>query len=259
MRESKERAGGGCINGVVRRDQREAGMRHLGVSVLCLVFLSQAAAGCATMSEEQKGTTIGAGAGAVLGGLTGALLDKKNPGRGAAFGAAAGAALGGAAGWGIGAYRAKQVKTREQAADDLNYRPQQGIVTRLDGTSVIPQQARPGDEVMLQAQYVILGPSQNVQVKVKETRTILFNNEPVKQMEKETMLGFGAHNLQQLITLPRTAAEGRYTVVTTVQPINVGAGRKDEGQAAFVIGTGPAPATAASADHRGQQSKRERL
>jgi outer membrane lipoprotein SlyB len=224
-------------------EQREAAMRRSGATLLCLVFLGQAVAGCATMSEEQKGAAIGAGAGAVLGGLAGALLDSKNPGRGAALGAAAGTVLGGAAGWGIGAHRAKQVKTREQATADLNYRPEQGLVTRLDGTSVIPQQVRPGDQVMLQTQYVILAPPQSGPVKVKETRTIFFNNQLVKQFEKETVLEFGTHNLQQVITLPNTAAEGPYTVVTTVQPVTVASARKAEGQAGFVVGGGTASPT----------------
>jgi len=219
-------------------------MRRLGVAVLCFVFFGQAVAGCASMSEEQKGATIGAGAGAILGGVAGAVLDKKNPGRGAAIGAAAGAALGGAAGWGVGAYRAKQVKTCEQAAADLNYRPEQGVVTRVDGTSVIPQRARPGDQLTLQAQYVVQVPSHEGQVKVKETRTIFFNNQPVKQMEKETMLACGAYVQQQLITLPMTAAEGPYTVVTTVQPLSVTTARKGQGQATFVVGAEAASATA---------------
>jgi hypothetical protein len=83
-------------------------MKRSGATLLCLVVLGQAVAGCATMSEVQKGATIGASTGAVLGGIAGALLDKKNPGRGAALGVAAGAALGGAAGWGRPVSRRRQ-------------------------------------------------------------------------------------------------------------------------------------------------------
>jgi hypothetical protein len=140
-------------------------------------------------------------------------------------------------------------KTREQATADLNYRPEQGIVTRLDSTSAIPQQVRPGDQLMLQSQYVILAPAQSGQVKVKETRAIFFNNQLVKQFEKETMLEPGAHNLQQLITLPSSAAEGPYTVVTTVQPVSVASPGK-EAQAGFVVGVRTASATATTSSAR---------
>lgn len=59
--------------------------------VVAAVFIS----GCATMSP---GTKTGAGVGGVLGGVTGALIDKDNPWRGGIIGAAAGAIIGGTIG-----------------------------------------------------------------------------------------------------------------------------------------------------------------
>ena len=59
--------------------------------------------GACANSEQTLGgydkTVIGAGTGAVLGGVAGAVLDKKHRGRGAAVGAAAGAAVGGGVGY----------------------------------------------------------------------------------------------------------------------------------------------------------------
>lgn len=60
------------------------------VIIAILVFTSFGLLGCATKQGYQ-----GAGAGAVLGGIAGALIDSKNPWRGTVIGAAIGAAFGG--------------------------------------------------------------------------------------------------------------------------------------------------------------------
>jgi len=65
--------------------------------------------GCASMGEkEQTGTAIGAGTGAVVGGVIGAATGSKNQREKAAVGAAAGAVIGGLLGNRIGAYMDKQ-------------------------------------------------------------------------------------------------------------------------------------------------------
>ena len=65
--------------------------------------------GCSSMGEkEQTGTAIGAGTGAVVGGLIGAATGSKNQREKAAAGAVAGAAIGGLLGNRIGAYMDKQ-------------------------------------------------------------------------------------------------------------------------------------------------------
>jgi len=65
--------------------------------------------GCASMGEkEQTGTAIGAGTGAVVGGVIGAATGSKNQREKVAAGAAAGAVIGGVLGNRIGAYMDKQ-------------------------------------------------------------------------------------------------------------------------------------------------------
>src|SRR5262245_40870257 len=95
------------------------------VPVVTLALLLAIQAGCAEMSQEQKGAATGAGIGAVVGAVAGGLTDKKNPGQGALIGATAGALVGGVAGWAVGAYRVKQVKPREEVIAATNYTPQQ--------------------------------------------------------------------------------------------------------------------------------------
>lgn len=67
-------------------------------SLVATLFLSACADSEQTLGGYDK-TVIGAGTGAVLGGVAGVLLDKDHRGRGAAIGAAAGAALGGGVGY----------------------------------------------------------------------------------------------------------------------------------------------------------------
>lgn len=76
--------------------------RLIGMAVVVCI-------GCASMGEkEQTGTAIGAGTGAVVGGLIGAATGSKNQREKAAAGAVAGAAIGGLLGNRIGAYMDKQ-------------------------------------------------------------------------------------------------------------------------------------------------------
>lgn len=76
---------------------------------MLVVFSTLAAFGCASMGEkEQTGTAVGAGAGAVVGGVIGAATGSKNQREKVAIGAATGALLGGVLGNRIGAYMDKQ-------------------------------------------------------------------------------------------------------------------------------------------------------
>ena len=76
---------------------------------LLVVAATLTAFGCASMGEkEQTGTAIGAGTGAVLGGVLGAATGKHNQREKAAVGALAGAAIGGLVGNRVGAYMDKQ-------------------------------------------------------------------------------------------------------------------------------------------------------
>jgi outer membrane protein OmpA-like peptidoglycan-associated protein len=76
---------------------------------MLVVLAALAAFGCASMGEkEQTGTAVGAGAGAVVGGVIGAATGKHNQREKVAVGAATGALVGGLVGNRIGAYMDKQ-------------------------------------------------------------------------------------------------------------------------------------------------------
>jgi outer membrane protein OmpA-like peptidoglycan-associated protein len=76
---------------------------------IIVVLTTLATFGCASMGEkEQTGTAVGAGAGAVIGGVIGAATGKHNQRERVAIGAATGAAIGGLLGNRVGAYMDKQ-------------------------------------------------------------------------------------------------------------------------------------------------------
>jgi len=214
--------------------------KRIGVSVLCLLFLTQPLGGCAGMSEQQKGGAAGAGIGAVLGGVAGGLLDSKNPGRGAALGALAGGALGGAVGWAVGEYRVRRVKSFEQAASEASYTPEQGLKTKIDRTAVVPQRLRPGDNLTLKTQYTVLAPG-NDDIQVTEAHTIFFNNQPLAQLPpKHRTLKRGTDETSYDVKLPMDLVEGQYFVVTTVEPVAIRDAAKAKSASDFVVVTAAA-------------------
>ncbi len=217
--------------------------KRLGILVLCFLLVSQGLTGCAGMTEQEKDTATGAGIGAVVGGVLGGVIGKNNPAAGIAIGAAAGALVGGLIGWKVGEYRMEKVKDAGQSAGAQNYKPEQGVVARIETTAAAPHQLKPGDQVILQTQYTVLSPPDKGDVKVKEVRTILFNNQELGRLEKDSTLSAGTYSSQYPLTLPADAAEGTYTVATLVQPVAVDKATTAQATTAFVVGTAAVPAS----------------
>ncbi len=225
---------------------RPAAWRPVATAV-CLALAAHLVAGCAGRTEEQTGAAVGAGVGAAVGAITGALADKKNPGRGAAIGAGTGALVGGAMGWAVGSYRVKQLRVRDEAVAALGYTAQQGVVARIDQVNAAPGQLKPGEQLTFQAQYTVLGPPDGLQIKVKESRTLFFNDQPLTELpSREMPLLQGTNQVQHSLTIPADAAEGAYRVTTIIEPVGPGGGRRGQASTAFVV-TRSAPAVAAPA------------
>ncbi len=88
-------------------------------------------AGCANMSETQKGTATGAGIGAAAGGLLGAVTAGGHSGRSAATGAAIGAAIGAAGGYVWSKKMEDQKRAMEQASQGTGVQVTQTADNRL--------------------------------------------------------------------------------------------------------------------------------
>jgi hypothetical protein len=221
---------------------------RLGALVVFLLVVAQSLAGCAGMTTEQKGAATGAGLGAVVGAVAGGLIDKKSPGQGALIGATAGALVGGVTGWAVGTYRVKQVKPRDEAAASVQYTPQQGVVTTIDRIAATPRELKPGDQLTVQSQYTVLGPPQNNQIRVREARTVFFNDQPLTELApRELVLSQGTNEIQSSIMLPADAADGNYRVLTTVEPVAVPNAQKTQASTLFVVSSATRPtATPAS-------------
>ncbi len=86
-------------------------------TLFIVVLILTLSAGCATTHHGQ-----GAGAGAVLGGVAGALLDGGNPWRGAVIGAA----IGGAAGYTLTDISVRASKEAAASGRPVEYRTQDG-------------------------------------------------------------------------------------------------------------------------------------
>ena len=214
-------------------------MRSTGIVAVCLMLLVESIAGCAT--QEQTGAAVGTGAGAVVGGLVGGLLGGS---KGAAIGAGAGALVGGVAGWQIGAYRARQTRSAQQAAAAYNYQAGQGVVAKIDLTEAAPNQLKPGDQIVLQTEYTLLTPAQQGEVTVKEVRTVYFNNQQLHQFEKISKLSSGTYVTEQPLILPKEAPPGRYTVTTLIQPVAVEKVSTDQADTAFLVRSAATPTPA---------------
>ena len=140
---------------------------------------------------------------------------------GAAIGAAGGAVIGGLIGWQVGEYRARKIKSADEAKATHGYTPQQGVVAKIDDAAAAPKQLKPGDQTVLKAQYTVLAPPEQGPVKVKETRTIYFDGQRLGRLEKNSEVTAGTYESEHLLKIPNDAAEGNYTVTTLVEPVAV--------------------------------------
>jgi hypothetical protein len=208
--------------------------KRCGICGFCVVLIVQTLTGCAGMSEQQTGALTGAGIGALLGGAVGASVAKHDRALGAAIGAAAGAAVGGLVGWQIGEYRANKIKEGQQAAQEKQYTPEQGVVAKIDSSGAAPTQLKAGDQIVLKTVYTVLAPPQQGEVAVKEVRTIRFNEQSLGQFERTSRLSAGSYATEQKIDLPKDAAPGTYMVETVVVPV-VEKSTQDQDTAAFVV------------------------
>lgn len=98
---------------------------------IAIIAAGTVIAGCADMSETQKGTATGAGIGAAVGGVIGAATAGGHTGRSAATGAAVGAAIGAAGGYIWSKKMEEQKRAMEQASQGTGVAVSQTADNRL--------------------------------------------------------------------------------------------------------------------------------
>jgi len=183
-----------------------------------VVLLVVSLAGCATESGYyDPGRSAGAGAlggaatGAALGAIIGAATG--NAATGAWIGAASGAVLGGVGAALYASHRNSEMRSAEAAAQARGYQGQ-GYVISVDNVTASPGMARPGQQIMLGADYTILTPD-NQPVSATLVREIRYQGNMVGSPYQTTVTNTnGGYQDNVTYSLPNNATPGVYTVVT---------------------------------------------
>ena len=157
-------------------------MTRKWLAIACVVLLAVSLAGCATESgyydparSAGAGALGGAATGAAIGSIIGAATG--NAATGAWVGAAAGGVLGGVGGALYASHRNSEIRSAQAAAQANNYQGQ-GTVVNVDNVVASPPVARPGQQIMLGADYTILTPD-NMPVSATLVREIRYQGNPV--------------------------------------------------------------------------------
>jgi hypothetical protein len=97
------------------------------------------------------------------------------------------------------------------------YQSEHGIVLKVERGATAPSSLRPGSPVVLAVTYTILAPPEVPPLVVKETRTIRFGDQDLRRLEKTVTVGPGTYSSEHRLLVPPDAAEGPYTVTTTIE------------------------------------------
>jgi hypothetical protein len=117
----------------------------------------------------------------------------------------------------IGTYIDQQKKNRQESMRAINYKPSQGNIVRIRGTTNEPVRVKPGEVVELRTTYYVMSPSPQAQVRIIESRVIQYNNEPVMDpLVRNVDRTQGEHTSIMKLPLPSEAQTGQYKVITTI-------------------------------------------
>lgn len=196
-----------------RRGKLGQGRRRTLLTSLCII-LALLLNSCESLTPVQN-ALVGSGAGAIIGGLAGAALDKKHRGRGVAIGAAIGATVGGTAAYKIGKTRQRQMATRAQVERQVRKKTGQAIkvpVVELEQFTVNPQSVSPGNTIEVSGIYKAYGPAGGTP---KGTLRLLKDNQPLTEAPLN-LAQAGQSEFAKTITLPQEAASGKYDVQVVI-------------------------------------------
>jgi hypothetical protein len=188
------------------------------LAIAGVVLLVVSLAGCVTDSgyydparSAGAGALGGAATGAAIGSIIGAASG--HAGTGAWIGAASGAVLGGVGGALYASHRNSEIRSSQAAAQAYNYQGQ-GNVVSVDNVSASPGMARPGQQIMLSADYTILTPD-NQPVSATLVREIRYQGNLVgSPYQTQVTNSNGGFNDTVTYALPNNATPGVYTVTT---------------------------------------------
>jgi hypothetical protein len=101
----------------------------------------------------------------------------------------------------------------------------QPVMVKIKTVEVKPSELQPGQRATFRVWYSVLAPPGKEYLKVKESRRLFFNQQPLVRLPSlETVLKTGDNIHESYYTIPKDAAEGTYVVkiATTLAEPEVG-------------------------------------
>ncbi len=181
--------------------------------------------------------------GAIGGALLGMLISSRSDrAQGAVVGAIAGGALAHSYAWGkCLAYYADTnsfpVANAQQTAAATGYTASRGNEVRIQTYSLAPAEIRAGESFKFNANYYVMSPDPQQQIKVTETRTVHYydpSDRTWKELGSETTpitAALGTRRADGTIGMPAEVAEGRYRMTFKVSAL----GREDQASQEIII------------------------
>jgi hypothetical protein len=204
-------------------------MRANRITMAAALTVVLTASGCETMEEripeEHRGAATGAGIGAATGAAAGAILGED------AKSAVLGGLLGGLIGGAVGHYAYDRQRTAQETANQYGYRPTKGTLVSVEGASVRPTIASPGEDVHLRTTYAVLSPNPDREIPVTEIREIRHAGELVGRPEVRVVRTAGTYTSTIPIRLSPNADPGLYEVTSMVRA----GGESDAEQTTFRV------------------------
>jgi len=170
------------------------------ISAFAIIALLLAAAGCASLIEEQGSTRP---------------VPPEPPKEVKRATPAVGGYLGSFAADSFGDYTFEKKKTKEETTK--KYKQFRGSLIRIENASVVPSRLKAGEKAEIRMTYAVLGAAPRKDFTITETRDIRYKGKPFGKPIVYVSRGDGTYSSSIPITLPPDAKKGDYKVVLTVQ------------------------------------------
>jgi hypothetical protein len=193
------------------------------VSIVVILAFMIGVFGCASVPQEHKGATTGAGVGAATGVAAGALLGSAGAKTEMAV---LGGVLGALAGGLIGHYAYDKKNSKENTSKKYNYKSSKGVFVKIENASVVPLTVKTGEKIDFRMTYAVLGAKSGSELSVTETREIKYIGELFAKPKMYVNREDGTYSSSIPITIPADAKKGKYTVRFAVTSQNASDSRE---------------------------------
>jgi hypothetical protein len=118
----------------------------------------------------------------------------------------------------MGGFIEQQQKDWTETAKTYNYRPEEGLVVKVEYVRVEPEMIEPGKPSKLILGYSVLSPKSDQSITVEENRSILSGEELLKRIgPRIVQRTAGTFATEQEVTFPKDLPEGLYALKGEVE------------------------------------------